>query len=260
MSRKNTSVPESYREQKSCADCRFCLRYYEYDEGNTFYCCYDRSQRPSAQSVAMGEVSLLAKEYKLLRAEDYRFNDMHNVDYEEEWYNQLSDGWSYNQRRIWENWAEKHLVLQEGICDHWRRLSFNDLDVFHIFVFYDTAIWFISYEEINNNLYLTVDIEGDNPEDSYYLLRRFSLEYLKGFAEKNILMRDFFNTWILKAQFNPKSDLIELKEVYIEEEESKELFGDIRFKNICKDSNISAIQKLEEVTKKFYEKYPRYKK
>jgi len=85
-------LPEGFRLQAGCHNCRHCAMTWDHDEGRTFWCAFDAPPRPPCGSVAMGErLSFL-----------------------------LSDKEVRRQRHMdWEEWSEGRQTSSHGICPQW---------------------------------------------------------------------------------------------------------------------------------------------
>lgn len=81
-------MKNNYRVQNCCANCKHVFIRSEYDDESSYYCTLNASKRPLCGSVAMKEAGL----------------DNDDYDYE-----------------AWYNWAEKHVVVEHGICDEYER-------------------------------------------------------------------------------------------------------------------------------------------
>lgn len=47
------NLPQDYRVQDGCWSCPHVFRYFEYDEGVTYYCTFGAPSRPLCMSLAM---------------------------------------------------------------------------------------------------------------------------------------------------------------------------------------------------------------
>ena len=90
-------LPDSYRVQNGCRDCRHCARICEYDDGNTYYCAYGAPERPPCGSVAMEESFSERGVEPLLERED---RELARIE-------------------AWAEWSEGREVAAWGTCGHW---------------------------------------------------------------------------------------------------------------------------------------------
>jgi hypothetical protein len=84
-------VPETYRQQDGCWNCRHSDATWEWDEGVTLYCTEGAPPRPLCDSVAMSE----------------QWRDG-AAEYEED-------------RNAWEEWSKDREVARWGICDRYEK-------------------------------------------------------------------------------------------------------------------------------------------
>lgn len=84
-------IPESYRKQNGCYNCGHCFVKYAYDASDSYYCHFDKSNRPLCRSVAMDEATYLI----------------------------VDDEIKSDAIEAWDSWAEQHSVNGYGKCDNW---------------------------------------------------------------------------------------------------------------------------------------------
>lgn len=85
-----TKLHPNYKNQDGCYNCKFCFIFEEYNEGFSYYCNADGSERPLCGSVYMREGFLAHTQNR------------------EEW---------KNLRDKWITWAKNREVKPCGICD-----------------------------------------------------------------------------------------------------------------------------------------------
>ena len=83
----------NYREQNGCHNCKHVFIYEEYEEEDTYYCCFNAPPRPLCMSVHMGETtSSMRQEFR------QEFSEAN---------------------RAWEEWAKNRRVEAWGICEYY---------------------------------------------------------------------------------------------------------------------------------------------
>lgn len=93
---RRETLPESYRAQSGCHNCRHAFVRTEYDQGAEFFCTLNAPPRPQCRSVEMGE---------------YESSRNFREDYE----SQFQDSIRLNQ--LWDEWSIPREVRHFGICD-----------------------------------------------------------------------------------------------------------------------------------------------
>ena len=83
-------IPESYKKQTGCYNCKFCFIHTEYDEDSRYYCHIDKSSRPICGSVHMDE----------------HFHTKSQDD--------ITTSMMYDK---WDNWCKDREVRAWGVCD-----------------------------------------------------------------------------------------------------------------------------------------------
>lgn len=90
--------PESYYPMPGCINCKHVFVLREYDEGDRYFCHFDKSERPKCGSVYM-------KECWQSTNMDLPVEEMDDV---------------YSQRwDEWEAWADSREVEPNGHCNEW---------------------------------------------------------------------------------------------------------------------------------------------
>lgn len=85
-------IPETYAEVPGCHNCKHCFVFYEYEDGNQYYCKKNAPRRPRCGSVAMGECPRI------------KFTDAG-----ERALRKLKDKWH--------DWSQDREVMPWGCCD-----------------------------------------------------------------------------------------------------------------------------------------------
>lgn len=91
--------PESYYPMPGCINCKHVFVLSEYDEGNRYFCHFDKSERPKRGSCYMGEHLLTFEEDQLPWEETMDLFSQRN--------------------REWEDWANPREVEPNGRCNEW---------------------------------------------------------------------------------------------------------------------------------------------
>jgi hypothetical protein len=90
-------LPQTYRVQDGCHNCKHVFIYYEHDCGETGYCTLNAPPRPPCRSVAMDECP----------------SDPSIP--ESDWNGQFESNCKAHQ--AWMDWAMHRMVSDSGICD-----------------------------------------------------------------------------------------------------------------------------------------------
>lgn len=84
-------IPQSYRTQDGCYNCKHAFILFEYDCSDEYFCTKDGTKRPKCGSIAMNN-------------EEYDYN----IFSEKEILKQMDD---------WNNWQSSRQVKPYGICN-----------------------------------------------------------------------------------------------------------------------------------------------
>lgn len=84
-----SNIPESYKLQNGCHNCKHVFVYKEHDCGSSYYCTLGAPARPSCMSVQLGE---------------YPFPHDHELGHE--------------MQDAWDAWSIDREVEAVGICDY----------------------------------------------------------------------------------------------------------------------------------------------
>lgn len=98
--KNSTPLPECYRVQNGCHNCKYVFVMYEYDDNDRFFCTKNSRNRPVCGSVFMGESFGDVVKSRGIRMS---VNGKYSVEYRK-----LSDRW-------WK-WKERREVSHSGIC------------------------------------------------------------------------------------------------------------------------------------------------
>lgn len=90
-------LPQTYRVQNGCHNCRHAFVYFDHDCSDTYYCTLNAPARPSCRSVAMDECP----------------SDPSIP--ESDWNGQFR--WNCKQQDAWMAWSMPRMVAEAGICN-----------------------------------------------------------------------------------------------------------------------------------------------